>query len=67
MKELSKVLQKPLTAGSDTHQAFQYGCVYNVFDQTVRTVDGCRLRFRQGITGLKLRIPWNSRWKRPEL
>ena len=48
MKELSKVLQKPLTAGSDTHQAFQYGCVYNVFDQTVRTVEGLSSQIQAG-------------------
>lgn len=48
MKELSKALQKPLTAGSDTHQAFQYGCVYNVFDQTVRTVEGLASQIQAG-------------------
>lgn len=48
MRELSKKLGKPLAAGSDTHQALQYGCVYNVFDQTVRTVDGLRTQIQGG-------------------
>lgn len=38
MKALSERLHKPLVAGSDTHQSFQYGCVYNEFERTVNTV-----------------------------
>lgn len=38
MKDLSQKLGKPLVAGSDTHQSFQYGCVYNVFERNVDTV-----------------------------
>ncbi len=42
MKKLSGKLQKPLAAGSDTHQSFQYGCVYNELEQTVTTVPELR-------------------------
>ena len=38
MKDLSQKLGKPLVAGSDTHQSFQYGCVYNVFERNADTV-----------------------------
>lgn len=38
MRDLSHRLDRPLVAGSDTHQSFQYGCVYNEFDRTVSTV-----------------------------
>lgn len=31
--ELKKTIGKPIVAGSDTHQATQYGCIYNKFDK----------------------------------
>ena len=40
MRALSRKLNRPLVAGSDTHQSFQYGCVWNEFERTVSTVDG---------------------------
>lgn len=39
MKKFSEKTGRPLVAGSDTHQAFQYGCVYNVFEKTATKVD----------------------------
>lgn len=38
MKKLAVSLGLPLIAGSDTHQAVQYGCVWNEFEQTVNRV-----------------------------
>ena len=38
MRALSRKLDRPLVAGSDTHQSFQYGCVWNEFRQTIDTV-----------------------------
>ena len=38
MRALSRKLDRPLVAGSDTHQSFQYGCVWNEFSWTVDTV-----------------------------
>ena len=35
---LGRRLQKPVVAGSDTHQAVQYGCVTTVFEREVDTV-----------------------------
>lgn len=40
MRALSGRLNRPLVAGSDTHQSFQYGCVWNEFDRTVNTAGG---------------------------
>lgn len=37
LEEMSEKLGKPIAAGSDTHQAFQYGCIYNECDRTCRT------------------------------
>ena len=37
LEEMSKKLGKPVAAGSDTHQAFQYGCIYNECDRICRT------------------------------
>ncbi len=39
MRRLSRQLSRPLVAGSDTHQSFQYGCVCNVFEETVDRVE----------------------------
>lgn len=40
MRMMSQRTGRPLVAGSDTHQSFQYGCVCNVFEHTVSTVKG---------------------------
>lgn len=48
MRALSEKLDLPLTAGSDTHQSFQYGCVYNVFDRTVNMVNGLAEEIHRG-------------------
>ena len=48
MSALSERIGRPLVAGSDTHQSFQYGCAYNVFDREVNTVSGLMEEIRQG-------------------
>lgn len=35
---MSENLKIPVVTGSDTHQAFQYGCVKTIFEQEIRTV-----------------------------
>ena len=47
MREMSERLGKPLVAGSDTHQSFQYGCVYNVFENAVNTTDALYREIRK--------------------
>lgn len=47
MREMSERLEKPLVAGSDTHQSFQYGCVYNVFENAVNTTDALYREIRK--------------------
>lgn len=39
INELATKLQLPVVAGSDTHQAFQYGCIYTEFETLPITVD----------------------------
>ena len=48
MKALSEKLNRPLVAGSDTHQSFQYGCVYNRFGRTVNRVEDLYGEIRKG-------------------
>ena len=48
MKALSKKLNLPLVAGSDTHQSFQYGCVCNIFERTVNKVEDLYGEVRKG-------------------
>ena len=43
---LAGKLDRPLVAGSDTHQSFQYGCVYNVFEHEVDTVEELRREYQ---------------------
>lgn len=38
IEDFAEKFHKPLVAGSDTHQAFQYGCVWNEFKQEIRNV-----------------------------
>ncbi len=40
--EMAERLGKPIVAGSDTHQAVQYGCIRNKFDETCSTIDMLR-------------------------
>lgn len=35
---MSHNMKKPLVAGSDTHQSFQYGCIYNEFNHSYTSV-----------------------------
>ena len=42
MEALSRRLRRPLAAGSDTHQSFQYGCVWNEFERDCTTVEELR-------------------------
>ena len=39
---LGERLHKPVVAGSDTHQAVQYGCIYTEFDEEITTLSGLR-------------------------
>ena len=48
MEALAGKLDRPLVAGSDTHQSFQYGCVYNVFEHEVDTVEELRRETKKG-------------------
>lgn len=48
MRRFSKQLDRPLVAGSDTHQSFQYGCVYNVFEKEVHTVEELYRQIQKG-------------------
>ena len=39
---LAHRLALPVLAGSDTHQSFQYGCIYNVFEEDCCTIGALR-------------------------
>jgi len=42
VKKLSDEVGLPILAGSDTHQAFQFGCICTQFSETLTTIDGLR-------------------------
>ena len=48
VKALSKHLGVPILAGSDTHQSFQFGCIYNQFEESHNTVTELREAIKQG-------------------
>ncbi len=48
MRELSGKLEKPLVTGSDTHQAFQYGCVWNEFEKSFYHVSELKEEMKKG-------------------
>lgn len=54
VKEFSQFLKIPYVAGSDTHQSFQYGCVYNEFQKSVDTVAGLGQELKQGRYEMKV-------------
>ena len=54
MRALSRKLNRPLVAGSDTHQSFQYGCVWNEFERTVSTVDGLAGEITKGAYEIRM-------------
>ena len=54
MRALSRELNRPLVAGSDTHQSFQYGCVWNEFERTVSTVDGLAGEITKGAYEIRM-------------
>lgn len=54
MRALSRRLNRPLVAGSDTHQSFQYGCVWNEFERTVNTADGLAEEIRKGAYEIRM-------------
>jgi histidinol phosphatase-like PHP family hydrolase len=39
---LAKSLKIPVLAGSDTHQSFQYGCLFNRFEKNCSTIQGLK-------------------------
>ena len=45
---LGQELGIPVVTGSDTHQAFQYGCVNTRFSRTIRTIEGLKEAVREG-------------------
>lgn len=54
MNALSERTGKPLVAGSDTHQSFQYGCVYNEFEHAVTTVRELAEKINEGTYRIKM-------------
>ncbi len=46
--DFGKLYQKPVVAGSDTHQALQYGCIYNEFSKDVTTLEELRNEVNKG-------------------
>ena len=46
--ELGKKLEIPVIAGSDTHQAVQYGCICTEFEEESSTLAGLYQKMRQG-------------------
>ena len=54
MRALSRKLDRPLGAGSDTHQSFQYGCVWNEFRQTVHTVQDLAAEITNGAYEIRM-------------
>lgn len=54
MSRLSRKLNRPLVAGSDTHQSFQYGCVYNVFEKEAHTVEDLYRQIQAGEYEIKM-------------
>ena len=45
---LAKKLCLPVLAGSDTHQSFQFGCIYNRFSQPLSTIEALREAINKG-------------------
>lgn len=54
IKEFSKKLGKPYVAGSDTHQSFQYGCIYNEFYNSINSVEKLREEISLGNYEMKV-------------
>ena len=48
IQRLSNRLGIPYVAGSDTHQSFQYSCIYNVFNKECRTMEEIREEMNMG-------------------
>lgn len=44
----ARKLNKPVVGGSDTHQALQYGCIMNAFEEEIDTIDGLRKAMSEG-------------------
>jgi len=48
IKALSERLGVPYLAGSDTHQTFQFGCIYNQFENPLTTISELRAAISKG-------------------
>jgi len=48
VQALSKRLGVPVLAGSDTHQSFQFGCIYNQFEESLTTIAELRDAIKRG-------------------
>jgi len=42
VQDLSNRLKLPILAGSDTHQSYQFGCIYNQFEKSFTTIGELR-------------------------
>lgn len=48
VEEFAKRIKRPVVAGSDTHQSFQYGCVYNQFERECTDIALLRQEIAKG-------------------
>lgn len=48
LSQFAEAIELPIVGGSDTHQFFQYGSVYNRFEQECRTVDELKCSIDSG-------------------
>lgn len=48
LQGLSLELQRRIVAGSDTHQSFQFGCIYNEFAKECNTIDDLKTELLLG-------------------
>ncbi len=48
IKRLASNYDKPVVAGSDTHQCLQYGCIYNEFERECTTVADIQKEIKAG-------------------
>lgn len=48
LQRLSIILNCSIVAGSDTHQSFQYGCIYNIFPKECSSIKELRKEIQRG-------------------
>ncbi len=52
--EFAQKFEKQVAAGSDTHQSFQYGCIYNIFEKECTTVEEIREQMKKENYNIKI-------------